>query len=117
MPFPIKGKAEIPSPSPRSSPVKGEEDFEHPVPSGHPSTRGEKGRLKFFPFSPCGRRCRMRGKCLFPSRERRRYLHPHLSPLPSRERRILNTPSLRDTPLQEGKKGLKFFPSPLVGEG
>jgi len=51
--------------------------------------------------------------------EKRDYIHPHLNPLPSRERRILNTPSLRDTPLQEGKEGgfSNFFPSPLAGEG
>jgi len=60
MPFPIKGEAEKLPPSPQSSPVKGEEDFEHPVPSGHPSTRGEK-RGSNFSLLPLREKVRMRG--------------------------------------------------------
>jgi len=54
MSFPIKGEAEKLPPSPRSSPIKGEEDFEHPVPSGHPSTRGEREGSNFSPSPLAG---------------------------------------------------------------
>jgi len=125
----LEKRREIPSPSPRSSPLKGEEEntftltsFLSPQGRGgkylHPHLVPLPSRERRKIPSPSPHSSPLKGEegntftltsFLSPQGRGGKYLHPHLVPLPSRERREIPSPSPRSSPL----KGEEDFEHPV----